>query len=346
MSADWTGIQNGNPAAAVKEKVTQLGLDYRLMTQFTSFVAVEEMTITDGGRPRRMDVPVELPEGMNREGLIGGKTKGDFERLELQAKLQRPPKTSYNQLYLAQISAGADAPVPPAPLPAGKPLPTVVDPKTVSISGGVLQGNITKKVQPAYPPIAKAAGASGAVQVQVAIDEAGNVVEATAISGHPLLRAAAVDAAKQWTFRPTLINGAPLRIHGVLTFNFTLDGKAAAKVTDAPFSLSPEEQRRQQSLAKLHRTVQAVVLRLENKTTNPTADEAKFVHDGKAEVEVWVADKSDATIESLKKLGFEVVLNPQSSKLVIGRLSIEKLIALADLPAVRHIAPTNTLSQK
>ena len=45
--------------AEVKQAVIQLGLDYRLMTQFTSFVAVEEMIVTDGGQPRRIDVPVE-----------------------------------------------------------------------------------------------------------------------------------------------------------------------------------------------------------------------------------------------------------------------------------------------
>src|SRR4029077_19822002 len=51
----------------LKETVTNLGLEYRLMTQFTSFVAVEEMIVTDGGQPRRIDVPVEGPEGVNRD---------------------------------------------------------------------------------------------------------------------------------------------------------------------------------------------------------------------------------------------------------------------------------------
>jgi len=54
----------------LKQTITQLGLDYRLMTQFTSFVAVEEMVVTDGGQPRRIDVPVEVPEGVNREAVI------------------------------------------------------------------------------------------------------------------------------------------------------------------------------------------------------------------------------------------------------------------------------------
>ncbi len=54
-----------------REQVTQLGLDYKLMTQYTSFVAVEEMTVTDGGQPRRVEVPVEIPEGVSYKGVFG-----------------------------------------------------------------------------------------------------------------------------------------------------------------------------------------------------------------------------------------------------------------------------------
>jgi biopolymer transport protein ExbB/TolQ len=66
MSQNYAGIQNDDPQPDVREAITQLGLEYRLMTQFTSFVAVEEMTVTDGGQPRRIDVPVEMPEGLRR----------------------------------------------------------------------------------------------------------------------------------------------------------------------------------------------------------------------------------------------------------------------------------------
>src|SRR5712692_1016398 len=71
MSQDFKGAQQGNMKEDVKQAVTQLGLDYRLMTQFTSFVAVEEMIVTDGGQPRRIDVPVEVPEGVNRAAVFG-----------------------------------------------------------------------------------------------------------------------------------------------------------------------------------------------------------------------------------------------------------------------------------
>src|SRR5262249_9221197 len=54
------------------EAITKLGLDYNLMTQFTSFVAVEETVVTEGGKPMRVDVPVEMPHGMSYEGVFGG----------------------------------------------------------------------------------------------------------------------------------------------------------------------------------------------------------------------------------------------------------------------------------
>ena len=61
MGQDMAGMQAGRPAGTLREEITQLGLDYRLMTQFTSFVAIEETVVTDGGEPRRVDVPTEPP---------------------------------------------------------------------------------------------------------------------------------------------------------------------------------------------------------------------------------------------------------------------------------------------
>jgi len=71
-------------------------------------------------------------------------------------------------------------------------------------------------------------------------------------------------------------------------------------------------------------------------------DEARFIHSGKAEVQVWLTDKSPEAMAKLKELGFEVVLDPKTSKLVIGRLPIEKLGALSELKFVRYVAPQTT----
>jgi protein TonB len=83
-----------------------------------------------------------------------------------------------------------------------------------------LQGNATKKVQPAYPAIAKAARAKGAVQVQITVNESGEVINARVINGHPMFRDAALRAAKQWRFKPTELSGVPVKATGILSFNF------------------------------------------------------------------------------------------------------------------------------
>lgn len=86
----------------------------------------------------------------------------------------------------------------------------------------VIRGSALKKVDPAYPEEAQADGVSGKVEVQVTISEEGRVIEAIAISGPELLRDAAVQAAKQWVFKPTKADGVPVKVQGILTFNFEL----------------------------------------------------------------------------------------------------------------------------
>ena len=68
---DYSGVQNGNPRAEIKEAITEIGLRHGLMTRFTSFVAVEEMVINQGGESRRVEVPVEMPDGVSYDGVFG-----------------------------------------------------------------------------------------------------------------------------------------------------------------------------------------------------------------------------------------------------------------------------------
>ena len=90
------------------------------------------------------------------------------------------------------------------------------------ISGGVLNGKAVSKPAPLYPAEAKAAGASGTVTVQIVVREDGAVESARAVSGHPLLQEAAVEAAKRARFTPTRLSGQPVKVSGVVTYNFVL----------------------------------------------------------------------------------------------------------------------------
>ncbi len=89
-----------------------------------------------------------------------------------------------------------------------------------NVSGGVLNGKATSLPKPAYPVAARAVRAGGAVTVQVVLDEEGNVASASAVSGHPLLRAAATEAAQGAKFSPTTLQGEPVKVSGVIVYNF------------------------------------------------------------------------------------------------------------------------------
>jgi TonB family protein len=112
------------------------------------------------------------------------------------------------------VNDNTDVPPPPAPLPPGK------GPQGTVVSGGVLNAKALSKPEPAYPPVAKAAHAAGTVVVQITVDETGKVIAANPISGHPLLQQAAAAAARQARFTPMLLAGRPVKVTGILTYNF------------------------------------------------------------------------------------------------------------------------------
>jgi periplasmic protein TonB len=117
----------------------------------------------------------------------------------------------------------APPPPPPTPTPVAKPAATPAPDKVVRLTSILTQGRVLRRVQPPYPVLAKQAHIQGSVQVQIEISDEGAVTNVTLLSGHPLLREAALQAAKQWLFIPTELNGQRVRAIGLLTFNFTLN---------------------------------------------------------------------------------------------------------------------------
>ncbi|PYS97004.1 MAG: hypothetical protein DMF65_12400, partial [Acidobacteria bacterium] len=128
-------------------------------------------------------------------------------------------------------SEAASQPQPsPQPSPASTPTPARTsssdsdDAKaskpTEPVSGGVLNSKALSLPPPAYPMAARSAGVSGTVVVEVLIDERGKVTQARAVSGHPMLQQAAVNAAKLARFTPTLLNGQPVAITGTINYAF------------------------------------------------------------------------------------------------------------------------------
>jgi protein TonB len=124
---------------------------------------------------------------------------------------------------------GSTGPVTaPAPPPPSSPKVEETPAKPVRVTTGVLKGIAIRRVMPDYPLIARNARLQGHVDVNVVVDEQGNVIAAEVVSGHPLLREAALRAASQWKFRPTLVSGQPVKVTGVLTFIFQLSKEGGA----------------------------------------------------------------------------------------------------------------------
>jgi protein TonB len=126
----------------------------------------------------------------------------------------------------------------PGGVPGGQPggvlggvlssTPVSVPPKPnvqrVRVSQGVTQGLLTKKVQPEYPPLARQARIQGSVVLRALISKTGKIENLQVVSGHPMLTASAIQAVKQWQYKPYILNGQPVEVETNVTVNFTLQG--------------------------------------------------------------------------------------------------------------------------
>jgi protein TonB len=102
--------------------------------------------------------------------------------------------------------------------------PKIATPKRITVSQGVTQGMVVRRIQPTYPPLARTARVSGAVVLQAVIAKDGSILNLHAVSGNPLLIPNALDAVKQWRYKPYLLNGEPVEVDTQITVNFTLSG--------------------------------------------------------------------------------------------------------------------------
>lgn len=103
-------------------------------------------------------------------------------------------------------------------------VPKVATPQRVRVSLGVSQGLLIKKVQPSYPPLARQARIQGRVLLQAEISKDGTIENLRLISGHPMLAPAAIEAVKQWRYKPYMLNGEPVAVETQVEVNFTLSG--------------------------------------------------------------------------------------------------------------------------
>jgi periplasmic protein TonB len=103
-------------------------------------------------------------------------------------------------------------------------VPKVATPQRVRVSAGVTSGLLIRKVQPNYPPLARQARISGTVVLRAVISKDGSIENLSLVSGHPMLAPAAIDAVKQWKYKPYLLNGEPVEVDTEVQVNFSLAG--------------------------------------------------------------------------------------------------------------------------
>ncbi len=103
-------------------------------------------------------------------------------------------------------------------------VPKIATPQRIRVSSGVSTGMLVRRVQPTYPPLARQARIQGVVVLQAQISKDGSIQNLQLISGHPMLAPAAIEAVKQWKYKPYLLNGEPVEVETQVQVNFTLSG--------------------------------------------------------------------------------------------------------------------------
>lgn len=183
----------------------------------------------EAAKPQKTEQNVDV-----RKELIADVTRTELVPKEISAKASDiPPVRRGVTTVIGTSDSNATAPLPGAGTGTGTvtvpqrvtiadepPPPPQPTPPRAPISGGVLNGKAIRLPKPSYPAIARSAHASGTVVVQVVIDENGRVISAQAVRGHPLLQAVSVAAARQARFSPTKLSGQPVKVTGVITYNF------------------------------------------------------------------------------------------------------------------------------
>jgi Ca-activated chloride channel family protein len=137
MNTNLKSVQEGRPDATLQSAVTDLGITYRLLTQFTSFVAVEQLRVTAGGQSRTIDVPVEMPEGVSYEGVFGEKA--------VRGRMLQGPASVMLQKSLPRLKSLGYAGAAPALAPPGTPTPARSD----SASAVASEAEVIRRITPA-----------------------------------------------------------------------------------------------------------------------------------------------------------------------------------------------------
>lgn len=163
------------------------------------------------------DDPSKIPEGINTKGNGTPPVTGHFELGDRNVNPEPPAGNDKDNC----LTCSTTTTIVKVPDKAPEP-PVVKPPTTQRVTSIVLSSKAVSLPQPPYPIMAKQARVQGTVSVQILVSEEGKVMSAQVVNGNPMLSIAAKDAAMRARFTPTILNGQPVKIQGVITYNFVL----------------------------------------------------------------------------------------------------------------------------
>ncbi len=201
---DLAAVEAPKPQAPSKPSRSNSSLPERQVNMVESPIVPPEISLAPNAQQARPDTKFgtgRLDTDRGTPGRVGRET---------------PPSDSNGTL--AAATPVEDNTTIPEPPPARAPVPVRA---AVTQSLGVINGLATSLPKPTYPPPALAVNAQGKVDVQVLIDETGKVISAKAVSGNPLLRQSAEQAARNARFTPTYLSKVAVKVTGVIVYNFT-----------------------------------------------------------------------------------------------------------------------------
>ena len=167
----------------------------------------------------RTDNPQAVPETVGTNGSDAPPADGSVNIS--QRNVDPPASSSGDKNGCTNCPANGNGPATGVEVKP-TPEPTPVKPKTETLPSRVLVSKAISLPQPPYPQMARQIHLQGAVVVQILVDETGRVVSAQVVSGNPMLGGNAKDAALRARFTPTTLNGQPVKVQGVITYNFVL----------------------------------------------------------------------------------------------------------------------------
>ncbi|MFC1834957.1 VIT domain-containing protein [Thermodesulfobacteriota bacterium] len=315
MDKDWMGAQRGTPDKKIKEEIIKVALAHRIMTQYTSFVAVEETVVTVKGKPTKVTVPVEMPDGVSREGALGEAMK--------RPRAGEPRRKRVVPHYQGGVKwAGTPQEQQRPKFGSGKPV----------------RGVHPKANYPRVPQGAAPVGTARPAEEEFSNDTIGTPPP-QAQAPPPMPRKTATGRKGGWEFpMKGEYDGAPPPVG---TRPKPSAGRPVDKV--AAGGNAPPADRDQESIKEamvLYRLSQELRDLLKRKGKIKDYSKGKVVvKDGKVMVKVWLTKTSDEILKKLKEAGLEISFKATTGKMVLGIVPVEKLKALSKINAIRLIEP-------